>query len=196
MWDERFSADHYIFGTEPAAFLVSQAQLLQPGLEALVIADGEGRNSVFMAERGVQVTAMDASPVGLAKAAKLADERGVQITQVEADLVTWDWEPDRYDLVVGIFFQFLPPAEMPGVFAGLAETVRSGGRLLIHGYTPKQIEFGTGGPPVAENMYTDELLRDAFGDLEIEHLQSYEAEISEGTGHVGMSALIDLVARK
>jgi len=196
MWDERFSNDDYLFGTEPAAFLQHHVALLEPGLAALVIADGEGRNSVFIAEQGVQVTAMDASAVGLAKARALADKRGVDIDLIEADLLTWDWVPDQYDLVVGIFFQFLPPGERQPVFEGMQRTVRPGGRVLIHGYTPKQIEFGTGGPPDPANLYTDELLRAAFAGMDIERLESYEAEIAEGTGHVGMSALIDLIANK
>jgi cyclopropane fatty-acyl-phospholipid synthase-like methyltransferase len=196
MWDERYAGDDYLFGTEPAAFLIARRQLLVAGERVLAIADGEGRNSVFLAEHGLDVTAMDASPVGLAKAERLAGQRGVSIDFRQADLLTWTWEPDAYDLVVAVFFQFLGPDDRATVFDGIRRTVRPGGRLLLHGYRPEQVDYGTGGPPLRENMYTEDLLREAFAGFEIERLESYDTEIVEGTGHAGMSALIDLVARK
>jgi cyclopropane fatty-acyl-phospholipid synthase-like methyltransferase len=196
MWDERYSIDDYLFGTEPTAFLVSHAHLLQPGSRALVVADGEGRNSVFLAQQGVEVVAMDASAVGVAKARKLAEERGVAVDFRIADIMTWEWTPGAYDLVVAIFIQFLAPQQQPAVFAGMQRTLRPGGRLLLHGYRPEQVALGTGGPPDPAHMYTEELLREAFGAMEIERLESYDAEIEEGTGHRGPSALIDLVAVK
>lgn len=196
MWDERFAKDGYLFGTEPAAFLLEQRHHLHPGSTALAIADGEGRNSVFMAELGVAVTAMDGSEVGVAKARELAQQRGVDVEFNVGDILTWDWSATSYDLVVGIFFQFLTPDQRPAVFDGIKQALRPGGTLLLHGYTPKQVTYGTGGPPIAENMYTEELLRDAFGDLEIERLEAYETELTEGSGHVGISAVIDLVATK
>jgi SAM-dependent methyltransferase len=194
MWDERYSTDDYLFGTEPAAFLVAHQDLLRPGARALVVADGEGRNSVFLAERGVEVVAMDASAVGVAKARKLADERGVEVDFRIADIMTWEWTPDAYDLVVAIFIQFLTPQQRPTVFDGMQRTLRPGGRLLLHGYRPEQVALGTGGPPDPAHLYTEDLLRDAFGAMHIERLESYDAVIEEGTGHRGTSALIDLVA--
>lgn len=196
MWDERYSADDYVFGTEPAAFLAAHADLLVAGERALVVADGEGRNSVFIAEQGVTTRAVDASVVGIAKAKRLAVERGVAIDFVQADLLTWEWEPDAYDLVVAIFIQFMGPDDRLQVFAGMQETLRPGGRLMLHGYRPEQLAYGTGGPPVVENMYTEGLLTASFPSLETERLRAYDAEISEGSGHVGMSALIDYIGRK
>ena len=78
----------------------------------------------------------------------------------------------------------------------MKRALKPGGTLLLHGYRPKQLEYGTGGPPHAENMYTEDLLRAAFGDMEILSIESYDREIEEGSGHSGMSALIDRVARK
>lgn len=196
MWDERYAQDGYLFGTAPAAFLERHRARLRRGATALAIADGEGRNSVFLAEQGLDVTAMDGSPVAVAKARTLAEERQVTVDFHVADIDTWDWAPAAYDLVVGIFFQFLPPEQRPPVFEGMKQTLRPGGTLLVHGYRPEQVDYGTGGPPLRENMYTEDLLAEAFGDLDIEVLDSYDAEIAEGTGHVGMSALIDLVAVK
>ncbi|MEM8930763.1 MAG: class I SAM-dependent methyltransferase [Acidobacteriota bacterium] len=196
MWDERYAQDGYWFGTEPAEFLTRQSQLLRPGLEALVIADGEGRNSVYLAERGVETTAFDASPVAVTKARSLAEARQVEIAFHVADVESWTWEPERYDLVVAIFIQFLGPRAMATTFEAMQRTLRPGGRVLLHGYRPEQLAYRTGGPSAVENLYTEALCREAFAGLEIEHLGSYDAEIREGTGHVGRSALLDLVARK
>lgn len=196
MWDERYSAESYVFGTEPAAFLRARANLLEPGQTALAVADGEGRNSVFLAEKGLSVTAMDASSVGIEKAKRLATERGVTIDFQLADIHDWTWTPEAYDLVVAVFIQFLSPAERPAIFRGMAQTLRPGGRLLLHGYRPEQVDYGTGGPPHRENMYTEAQLREDFRDLQIEELVAYDAVIEEGHGHSGRSALVDLVARK
>lgn len=196
MWDDRYATDGYVFGTEPAAFLTAHADLLAPGAEALVVADGEGRNSVYLAERGLAVTAMDVSPVGVAKAERLAAAHGVTVDLRVADVLAWDWEPGRYDVVAAVFIQFLSPAQRPAVFDGMQRTLRPGGLLLLHGYRPEQIAYGTGGPGDPAHLYTEELLAEAFADLVIEELRSYDAELDEGHGHAGPSALIDLVARR
>ncbi len=195
-WNSRFAAEHYVFGTAPNAFLASQAPRLRPGAKALCIADGEGRNSVWLAEQGLDVTAFDVSPVGVEKAQKLARERGVRVDYSIANIHQYDWRARRYDVIAAIFFQFADPAERTRIFAGLHEALAPGGLLLLQGYTPRQLEYRTGGPPFAENMYTEPLLRAAFADLEILHLAEHDDEIHEGKGHSGMSALIDMVARK
>lgn len=196
MWDERFAGAGYLFGKEPAAFLVDYADWLKPGLTGLSVADGEGRNSVFMAQQGVETQAMDASPNAIAKARALAAERGVAVGFHEADIAGWDWAPARFDLVVGVFIQFVGPEARHALFEGMIRTLKPGGHLLLHGYSPKQLDYGTGGPRAIENLYTEALLREAFADLEIIVLNAYDREIDEGAGHSGMSALIDLVARK
>jgi SAM-dependent methyltransferase len=196
MWDERYSGQDFLFGTEPAAFLQAHAHLLAPGQRALAVADGEGRNSVFLGQKGLTITAMDGSPVGVAKARRLAAERGVAVDFHVADILKWDWVAETYDVVVAIFIQFLAPDERAPVFEGLKRTLRPGGLLLLHGYRPEQLDYRTGGPPWAEHMYTEALLRDAFSDMRIERLEAYDTVIEEGSGHKGMSALIDLVARK
>lgn len=196
MWNDRFAQPGYLFGTEPAAFLVAHQAWVRPGARALSVADGEGRNSVFLAQKGAEVTAFDMSPNALAKARALAEARGVSVDYREGDIAHWPWAPEAYDLVVGVFIQFTPPPQRAAVFAGMIRTLAPGGTLLLHGYTPAQIGHGTGGPRVAENLYTEALLREAFGELEIRELTAYEREIDEGAGHSGLSALIDLVAVK
>jgi len=196
MWNERYSKPGFLFGTDPAQFLVEQQDYLQRGKTALCIADGEGRNSVFMAEKGMKVTAQDASEVAIDKARGLAAARGANVAYRLGDLRDFDWDETQYDLVAGIFIQFAEPDFRDAIFEGMKRALVPGGILLLHGYRPRQLEYGTGGPPCAENMYTVDLLRDAFSDMEILRLEAYDREVQEGCGHSGMSALIDLVARK
>ena len=195
-WNARYATDAYIFGTAPNVFLASQAGLIRPGMRALAIADGEGRNGVWLAEQGAQVHAIDVSPFALDKARKLAAARGVAADFELADVLNWDWPDAAYDLVVAIFIQFAPPPERDRIIAGIRRSLKPGGLLILQGYTPKQIEFGTGGPANPANLYTAALLRTWFGDWDIRHLVEHEDFISEGTHHHGQSALIDLVTRK
>ncbi|MEL6980228.1 MAG: class I SAM-dependent methyltransferase [Pseudomonadota bacterium] len=195
-WNARFDTDDYVFGRAPSQFLKRRVALLRAGMSALLVADGEGRNSVWLAEQGLAVRAFDPAPTGVAKAQRLAAERGVSIETEIADVESFDWDATQYDLVVGIFIQFAGPALRAAMFGGMLRALKPGGLLLLHGYTPKQLDYGTGGPPYVENLYTEALLRDAFGVLEIEELIAYERELQEGAGHAGMSALIDLTARK
>lgn len=196
MWDERYAQDGYLFGTEPNDFLVSQRHLLKPCMNCLAVADGEGRNGVWLAQQGLQVLSVEASQVALEKAKNLARQRGVTVEFEQADLAHWQWGENHFDVVAAIFIQFAPPALREQMFAGIKRCLKPGGLLLLQGYTPRQLEYKTGGPPVAENMYTEALLRNAFGDMEILHLREHDDHIGEGTAHSGMSALIDLVARK
>jgi SAM-dependent methyltransferase len=196
MWNDRYSASGYLYGTDPAAYLQRESGRLVAGQTALCVADGEGRNSVFLAEKGLQVTAMDASDVAVSKARALADTKGVRVDFHVADIATWDWDARHYDVVVGIFFQFAGPALRDAIFAGMVRALAPGGLILLHGYTPAQLAHDTGGPRVLENLYTSELLADRFKDIDVLYLAEYEADLSEGSLHVGPSALIDLVAQK
>lgn len=195
-WDQRFAAPEYIFGTEPNAFLRAQAERFKRGDRVLDVACGEGRNSVCLASLGCEVTGIDVSPLALAKARRLADTHGVRIDYKEADIRDWEWRPARFDAVVCIFIQFAEPSQRARLFEGIETTLTPGGLLVLQGYTPKQLEYKTGGPPQAEHMYTEALLREAFRNLDMLHLREHEEILAEGTKHVGRSALIDLVARK
>jgi SAM-dependent methyltransferase len=195
-WQERFSSPGYLFGTAPNAFLKSQAHLLRQGQKALAIADGEGRNGVFLAEQGLDVLSVDFSPLAQAKARKLATERGVTLKVAQADIINWDWPAAAFDVVAAIFFQFAAPADRDKIFAGIKKALKPGGLLLLEGYGPKQLEYKTGGPSLLENLYTRELLEQAFGDFGSLEIREYDSVIQEGAGHGGMSALVDVVGKK
>ena len=195
-WDKRFASEDYVFGTAPNVFLASQNQWFKPGVRVLDLACGEGRNAVWLAQQGCEVVAIDISPVAIEKARRLAAERGVHVEFELVDVRDWRWPPNAFDAVVSIFIQFAAPAERAQLFAGFVTTLRPNGVLVLQGYTPKQLQYKTGGPPQAEHMYTHAMLREAVTGLEIVHIREHDDVLSEGTKHVGMSALIDLVARK
>ena len=195
-WEARFASPGYHFGTEPNAFLKSKASLLKRGQKALSIADGEGRNGVFLAEQGLDVLSLDFSSNAQVKARKLAAARGVTIRTEQADVVNWTYPAATFDVVAAIFFQFAGPADRAKIFAGIKRTLKPGGLLLLEGYTPKQLVYKTGGPSKLENLYTRELLQAAFGVFSSLDIRDYEAELHEGAGHGGMSALIDVVGVK
>ncbi|MDH2917393.1 MAG: class I SAM-dependent methyltransferase [Gallionella sp.] len=196
VWDERYSGDEYFYGTEPNAFLVSQHALLKPNMRCLAVADGEGRNGVWLAEQGLGVLSVDSSPVAQEKAQRLARQRNVKMRFAQVDLMQWDGGGETFDVVAAIFVQFVGPAQRPQLFANLLRFIKPGGLLLLQGYTPRQLDYKTGGPSQVENLYSETLLREAFADMDILHLSEHDDIIREGSGHNGMSALIDLVARK
>ncbi len=202
MWSKRYReiGDQYLFGTEPSHFLANRADLFKQGESAILLADGEGRNSVWLAEKGLDVTAIEISPVALEKAKKLASTRNVDINFVQSDMLFHDWDEAnfiaKFDWVVGIFIQFVGREGMALQFQVMKEITRPGGRVLLHGYTPKQLEYKTGGPSDINNLYTGQLLTDAFSDWKIEELIEYEADICEGVGHNGHSAIIGIIAQK
>ena len=195
-WQERYATDEYRFGTAPNAFLAAQAKRLPKSGKALALADGEGRNGVFLAERGLDVLSLDFSPNAQAKARKLASARGVTLRTEQADVIGWSYPSDTFDVVAAIFFQFAAPPDRDKIFAGIKRTLKRGGLLLLEGYGPKQLEYKTGGPGKLENLYTREILEKAFGDFASIDIREYDAELHEGAGHGGMSALVDLVAVK
>lgn len=195
-WDSRFATADYVFGTEPNAFLVQQAGRLAPGSHLLAVADGEGRNGVWLARQGHHVTAVDQSTVGRDKALKLAQRHGVTLDFTIADLANWDWPLAAYDAIIAIFIQFAGPDDRAALFTNMRNAVKPGGLILLQGYRPEQLQYGTGGPPDVENMYDEAMLRTAFADCQILHLAAHDSEIHEGAGHHGLSALIDLVARR
>ncbi len=195
-WESRFAAPGYLFGTAPNAFLQSQAHRLRAGQSALAIADGEGRNGVWLAEQGLDVLSIDFSPQAQDKARALAAARGVALRIEQADMAVWAWAPARFDLVAAIFIQFAEPALRAKIFAGIKTTLKPGGLLLLQGYRPEQLKYRTGGPSQIERLYTRALLQAAFADFSSVEIKEHDSVVAEGSGHAGISALIDLVGRK
>ena len=193
MWEERYSTSNdFLFGRAPAHVLRENGWIADGAQAALCVADGEGRNSVFLAERGIEVTSFDLSSTAIERTHLLASASDVSLDATVSVWDDWDWSRS-FDLVVAIFVQFAGPDVQPQQFENLRSATRPGGRLLLHGFTPKQLDYGTGGPKAVENLYTEELLLDAFGDWDIARLASYEREQTSGTAHVGKAALVDLV---
>lgn len=195
-WNRRFGDDVYLFGTEPNTWLREHAHVWEPGQRVLCVADGEGRNSVWLARRGLAVDAFDIAEAGVAKARRLAAEQGAHVNYAVADCDLLAWPEGVYDGVAAIFVQFADPAMRSRLFANIRRCLKPGGTLVLQGYTPRQLEYKTGGPPIASHLYTPELLQEAFADMAILELREYEAEVREGSGHNGHSALIGMVARK
>jgi hypothetical protein len=199
-WDERYAGDDYLFGTEPNQFLVACRDLLGPadltGTHVLSVADGEGRNSVWLAGQGCDVDAFDPSPVAVAKARRLAVARGVSVNFAVADADAWPWPTATYDVVAAIFIQFADPVLRRRIYDRIARALERGGLLLLEGYTIDQLQYGTGGPRSPDHLYTEDQLRAELGAFEIERLHAYHASVEEGPGHSGMSALVDVVARR
>jgi SAM-dependent methyltransferase len=195
-WETRYAAPGYHFGTEPNAFLKSKAHLLVPGQKTLTIADGEGRNGVFLAENGLDVLAVDLSPTALGKSRALAKERGVLLRTEQVDLENWTWPAEAFDVVVAIFFQFSDPPARQRIFEGIVRTLKPGGLLLLEGYRREQLQYQSGGPSDPHRLYTRALLEKAFASLSSVQIEEHDSMLTEGSRHSGMAALIDLVGRK
>ena len=195
-WNQRFAGAGYLFGTEPNEYLRAHAGQLPSGGRVLCVADGEGRNSVWLARQGLQVDAFDIAEVGVEKARQLAAAANVPVNYTVADCDTWPWPVAAYDAVVAIFIQFADPALRERLFARMAAALKPGGVLVLQGYTPKQLDYKTGGPPILSHLYTVDMLRAAFSTLEIIELKEYEADLTEGSQHAGQSALVGMIARK
>ena len=195
MWNKRFSTPDYVFGEEPNAFLVSQSARLGKG-HALALADGEGRNSVWLAQQGFTVDAFDFSAPAIEKANALAAKHGVNVNFNCSAWQAFDWKTANYDLVAGIFFQFATPDERTQLFEKIKQSLKTGGVVLIQGYGRNQLSYNTGGPGKLDHLYDEDLLRQAFAGFDIQVCETYETIIHEGAGHSGMSALVGFVARK
>jgi SAM-dependent methyltransferase len=195
-WNNRFSKDGYVFGKEPNEWLKRQAPVWKIGSKILCVADGEGRNSVWLATQGQRVDAFDISEVGIDKAKRLAAEMQVHVNFAMAGCDDFAWPSEHYDGVAAIFVQFADSAMRERLFRNIIRCLKPGGSLILVGYTPLQLEYRTGGPSVLSHLYTAEMLREAFGELDIQVLDEYETTLAEGDGHKGKSAVIGLVGTR
>jgi SAM-dependent methyltransferase len=192
-WDERYGADTYFYGVEPNDFLREQAGALRARGEALCLGEGEGRNAVHLAQQGFAVVAVDQSAVGMQKAQQLAAARGVRITTVISDLAKFRIEPGSWDAIVSIWCH-LPRELRREVHRQAAAGLKPGGAFLLEAYTPAQLQHRTGGPSTPDLMPTLAELREELAGLDFRHGVECERIVQEGTGHRGLSAVVQVLA--
>ena len=194
-WDKRYDGDGFLFGTEPNSYIKDQSHRFKPNSRVLCLADGEGRNGVYLSTLGHHVTSIDQSAVGLHKAQALAKDRQVELKTVQADLTTYDLQADSYDAIVSIFFH-IPQSLQAIIYPRVIGALKPGGLFILESYRPEQLEYGTGGPPAAELMLTEDLIKQQFGSLEVHQLASVEREVIEGSGHTGLAAVVQFIGEK
>ncbi len=195
-WDERYSEPGFAYGTSPNDFLAaSLIHLPLPAGHILCLAEGEGRNAVFLAEQGYTVTAVDSSAVGLKKAQSLAAKRGVAISTCVADLADFLLPANSYDAIVSIFCH-LPPLVRQKLYRQIPSSLKPGGVFLLEGYTPRQLQYGTGGPPIRELLVELDDLREDLQSLHIVSAIEVRREIFEGRLHTGLGEVAQVIAVK
>ena len=194
MWDQRYSADEYVFGKSPNGFLAENVEKIPRG-RVLCLAEGECRNAVFLAQQGHQVTAVDSSAVGLEKGRRLAQERGVQIETICADLTDFRLDSGEWEGIVA-FFAHLPPPVRARIHREAVQQLAPGGAFVLEAYTPEQLQLGTGGPPNAAIMMELPALQSELQGLDFVIAQETRREIHEGKFHNGMSAVVQILALK
>ncbi len=193
MWNERYAADEYIYGTEPNSFLAENAKILTGPV--LSLAEGEGRNAVFLASLGLKVLGVDGSAVGLAKAQKLAAARGLTIQTEVADLAVYEPTEGRYGSVISIFAH-LPSDARRQLYPKVERALRPGGIILLEAYAKSQIMKNTGGPRDLDMLMTSEDVEQAFPTCEVILSCEIERNVVEGTFHTGVASVVQFMARK
>lgn len=194
MWDERYSVKEYVYGTKPNEFLEANASSIPKG-KVLSLAEGEGRNAVFLAKQGYSVTAVDASLVGLEKAKKLADDNGVSVEFIHADLRDYDFGKNQWDGIVSIFCP-IPSSFRKQLYKKLESGLKKNGVFLLEAYTPEQLKHGTGGGNSIDLMQSKESLSRELAGLTFKHLVELEREVIEGIYHTGTGAVVQAIASK
>lgn len=194
-WDIRYAASEYVYGTDPNDFLQSVVNRMPTGGKILCLAEGEGRNSVFLAKRQFRVTGVDSSAVGLEKAQQLAAKNDVSIETVVADLQHFEIEPETWDGIVSIFCH-LPEPLRSQVYRDSVKGLKLGGVFVLEAYTPRQLQFKTGGPPVESLLYEPDSLRESLKGMQFDIFHEIERDVQEGHLHGGPSAVVQVFACK
>lgn len=194
-WDERYAGGGFQFGAQPNLFLRGQAHRLRPGMRALAVGDGEGRNGVWLAAQGLEVTALDWSAVGLAKARELAAAQGVRLATVTADVARWDWPLAAFEVVAWIFLH-LPPEDRAAACAGVLRALAPGGLVLLECFTPAQQGRRSGGPKDPALLWSRRLVEEHFPGLEVLELLEGTVVLDEGPRHQGPAEVVRAVLRR
>ena len=194
MWNQRYNQPDYVYGTQPNDFLSSVAPHIPKG-KVLTLGEGEGRNAVYLASMGYDVTAVDMSDIGLEKARRLAAERSVQITTVTADLAEYQIKPDSWDGIISIFCH-VPSAIRIPLHQAVVRGLKPGGILILEAFTPRQLEFKTGGPTAPDMLMTLAGLRQELAGLRFIQAAEVDREVIEGKFHTGQAAVVQILAVK
>lgn len=194
-WDERFAGGAFQFGEAPNRYLEELRPWFAPGMRALALGDGEGRNGVWLAQQGLLVTSLDWSPVGMAKAAQLAERRGVAMRAVVADAAAWDYPGAGFDVVAWIYLH-LPPADRAAAARGVLRTLAPGGLLALECFTPAQQGRRSGGPKMPDLLWSRAIVEALFAELEVLELLEGTVRLDEGPRHQGPAEVVRALLRK
>ncbi|AZU03606.1 tellurite resistance protein TehB [Glycocaulis alkaliphilus] len=194
-WDARYQGEDYAYGRAPNDFLRLHSSVFPKGARILSLAEGEGRNAVFLAEQGYKTHCVDFSPEGQKKTLQLAKVRGVAVTYDIGDLTAYGMGKERWDGIISIFCH-LSQNDRPGLYASVARALKPGGVFLLEAYHPDQIGLGTGGPRDAAHLLRSAELEDAFAGFEILVSSETVRHVEEGAYHQGQSAVTQFIARK
>ena len=192
-WNKRYANRDFLYGTEPNSFLAEHCHLLTGPV--LSLSEGEGRNAVLLASRGLDVIGVDISSVALEKAQTLAKSRGVEIKTVVADLATFEPEENHYGSVISISAH-LPSTVRNKLYPSIERSLRTNGLILLEAFSENQLTRDTGGPKDADMLLTAEKVQREFPNLEPVLLREVEREVLEGEGHRGMTSVVQFIARK
>lgn len=194
-WDERYSEDGYAYGKEPNDFLRENFGLFSPDANILCIAEGEGRNALFLAKQGFHVTSVDQSEVGIKKTIERANAENIKLHAIVANLENFEFGEQKWDGIVSIFGH-LPPALRKKVHEKIYKSLKENGIFLFEAYTPNQIKFGTGGPKDPDMCLTKEIVQEELNQFKTLKMEEKERHISEGKYHQGQSAVLQFIGKK
>lgn len=192
-WNKRYAEPGYAYGIDANEFLIAEAGRLQPGTRVLVVGDGEGRNGVWLAQQGFNVTSVDYSSAGVKRARQLAEQRGVTLSIHCADLNEWQWPTEHFDAVVSIFVHF-PSSHRSAIHARMLAALKPGGILIMEAFNKDQINYSSGGPPNEDALFSAAILSEDFSEARIELCQEQIVQLNEGKYHVGEAAVVRLIA--
>jgi 2-polyprenyl-3-methyl-5-hydroxy-6-metoxy-1,4-benzoquinol methylase len=194
LWDQRYTQNSYVYGRQPNAFLVSQINQLPKG-KVLSLAEGQGRNAIYMAQQGYEVTAVDGSAVAMQQTAEFARESGLSITTITTDLADFKIGIEKWDVILSIYCH-LPSALRKTVHRQVIQELKPGGMYLLESFTPQQIKNQTGGPKNPDMLASLAALQEELHGLEFIHAQELERDVQEGLHHSGMASVVQLLAIK
>lgn len=193
-WDERYSEPGFVYGTAPNEFLLSVVDRIPKG-RVLSLAEGEGRNGVYLASRGYEVTGVDGSAVGLGKARELATQRGVSLATIHADLGAFAIAPEQWDGIIAIYCH-LPPAIRAPLHRAAVRGLKPGGVFVLEAYSKEQLAYGTGGPPSLDMLMSLDELKEELAGLEFVHAVRLERDVREGSSHTGLASVVQILGVK